>query len=92
MADDYRDIEQYILHSGAAPSIAILRPRFPQWRRRLLANGIERVSIFDALASNIMVLLVRDAVAKPDRAGTHDHRNLLWRQGAPMLRKRGWKN
>ena len=92
MAEDYSDIEQYILHSAAAPSIAVLRPRFPRWRRRLLANGIERVSISDALASNIMVLLIRDALAKPDRAGTHEHRNLLWKQGAPMLGERGWKD
>jgi hypothetical protein len=92
MADDYRDIEQYILHSGAAPSIAILRQRFPQWRRQFLASGIRRVSISDALASNIMVLLIRDAVAKPDRAATHEHRNLLSRQGAEMLRERGWRD
>jgi hypothetical protein len=51
--DDLRDIEDYVLCSGAAPSLLrLLRPCFPRWRRQLLANGVLRVSMSDTLASS----------------------------------------
>lgn len=93
-ADDYRDIEDYILRwTAAGPSIGHLRPLFPRWRLQLLANGIERVSVFDAVASNLMIAFIQNATPKAhqNRASMHDHRNLLYTQGVPMLRGRGWK-
>ena len=93
-ADDYLDIEEYILRwSAAGPSIGHLRPLFPRWREQLLANGVERVSVFDAVASNLMIAFTQNATPKAhqNRAAMHDHRNLLYAQGVPMLRGRGWK-
>ena len=93
-ADDYSDIEDYILRwTAAGPSIGALRPHFPKWRRQLLANGVERVSVFDARASNLMIAFIHNATPKSaqNRTTMHEHRNLLYAQGVPMLRGRGWK-
>ena len=91
--DDYSDIEEYILRSGAAPSIEFMRPHFPRWRRHLRENGVERVSRHDALSSNLMVLLIKGTAPKEfqDQHALHNIRNILSRQGAPTFRKRGWK-
>lgn len=91
---DFNDIEDYILQSSAAPSIDLIRPHFPRWRRQLLENGIERVSVSDTAASDLMILFIQNAMPKPDQNGAavHDHRNLLNKVGVPMLRKRGWKD
>ena len=91
---DYGDIEDYVLRwSAAGPSIDLLRPYFPRWRRQLLASGVERVSVFDTLASDLMIAFIQNAAPKSaqDPAAMHDHRNLLYEVGAPMLRERGWK-
>jgi hypothetical protein len=84
--DDYSDIELCVLRSGAGPAIHALRPMFPRWRHHLLANGVERVSKYDAKASNIMTLLI------VGQKGGHNLRNILSRQGAPTFQARGWKN
>jgi hypothetical protein len=94
MSEDYSDIEDFILcWTAAGSSIHLMRPLFPRWRQQLIENGVERVSVFDTLGSNLMIHFIRDAMPKPaqDRAAMHDHRNLLWAVGAPMLRERGWK-
>jgi hypothetical protein len=94
MNDDYSDIEVFILQwTAAGPSIELLCPHFGRWRHQLLENGIEKVSVYDALAGNLMVAFIRDAMPRTlhNRQAMHDHRNLLYVQGAPMLRKRGWK-
>lgn len=93
MYEDYADIENYCLQSGLGASIHLLRPLYPRWRHQLVANGVNRVSMFDTLASNLMIEFIRDAMPRPDqdRKAMHDHRNLLWATGAPMLRERGWK-
>ena len=90
--DDFRDLEDYVLRSGAAPSLGLLRPYFPRWRRQLLANGVVRASR-DTLASDLMIGFIWDAMptSAQNRSAMHDHRNLLCRLGAPMLRQRGWK-
>ena len=91
--EDSSDIEDYILRSGAAPSLRLMRPRFPRWRRFLLENGVERVSLHDAVSSNLMVLLIKGRAPKEfqDQDALHNIRNMLARQGAPAFRERGWK-
>ena len=91
--EDYSDIEKYVLNSGAAPSVDLLRLYFPRWRRQLIENGVERVSILDPLASNLVSGFIHDAMpkAEQDRSAMHEHRNVLWAQGTRMLHDRGWK-
>jgi len=91
--DNFGDLEYYVLHSAVAAAIEQLRPDFPRWRGHLLKNGIERVSIQDAKASNLMTDLIKNAMPKSeqDQAAMHNNRNILSRQGAPTFEKRGWK-
>jgi hypothetical protein len=93
-AENYIDIEAYIRQSGAAPSLGLMRPLFPRWRRQLRENGVERVSVYDTLSSNLMTGFIWDAASPSvqDRKAMHDHRNLQWAVGTPMLRERGWKD
>ena len=92
--DDYSDIEDF-MHSawGVPTAVNELRPLYPKLRRLLRANGVENLSVFDALAANLVTEFIRDH--KPDcerdRAASHDHRNLLSAQGAATFRTRGWK-
>ncbi len=91
---EYNDIENYILQwTPAGTSIELMRPHFPSWRRRLRESGVEKVSVNDAVASNLMVHFIREAAPRSvqDRHAMHEHRNLLWAQGVPMFRGRGWK-
>jgi hypothetical protein len=92
--DEYRDIEEWILRSGAGPAIGVLRRHFPRWRRFLLAEGVDRVSRGDAKANNLMVLLINGTALRgyQDQRALHNIRNILSRQGAPTFSKRGWKN
>ncbi len=96
MTDEgYSDIEDYILRwTAAGPSLHLLRPYSPRWRQQLRQNGVERVSVFDTVPSNPMIAFIQNAMRKSaqDRMAMHDHRNLLYAVGAPMLRGRGWKH
>jgi hypothetical protein len=92
--EDYSDIEDYILRwTAAGSSIHLLRPYFPRWRQQLRQSGVDRVSVFDTLASDLMIAFIQNATPKSaqNRAAMHDHRNLLCTVGTPMLRGRGWK-
>lgn len=91
---DYSDIEAWILRSGAGPSVDLMRSDFPRWRRLLLENGVERVSLYNAKSSNLMTLLVMGTAPKShqDQRAMHNIRNILSRQGAPTFHKRGWKS
>jgi hypothetical protein len=93
MTQEYSDIEACILTSGAAPSIGLMRPLFPRWRHQLLENGVDKVSMYDTLSSNLMIGFIWDASkSEHDPKAMHEHRNLTWAVGAPMLRERGWKD
>lgn len=94
--DDYGDIEHFVVHwTAAAGSVGLMRPHFPSWRRQLRENGVDKVTIFDARAANLMTLFINNAKPGPksvqERKAMHTHRNLIWAQGVPMLRQRGWK-
>ena len=94
MSEDFSDIENFVLSPwGPATAVDKLRPLYSKCRRWLGANGVERLSVHDALGANLMTEFIRDHMPKAewDHAASHDHRNLLWAQGAPMLRGRGWK-
>jgi hypothetical protein len=75
--DDYADIEDYILHSAAAPSLGALRPHFPRWREHLILQGVPRVTLADTNASNTMIDLLYEAMPKRkrDAAKEHAHRD-----------------
>jgi hypothetical protein len=95
LVDDYSDIEEYMLRSGYVwISVEQLRPRFPRWRRFLLENGVERVSRYDAKANNLMVSVLRGARPRSQRDEEYEHnlRNVMWSQGVPTFRIRGWKS
>ena len=92
--DDYKDIEAWLYWSGLiGPSVVDMRPSFPRWRRRLLKNGINRISLHDARANNLMTLLVNEAMPPEhqDKEKMHHLRNIIYAQDIPMMRDRGWK-
>jgi hypothetical protein len=94
VSEDYSDIEDFILRwTAAGTSIHLMRPFIPRWRRQLLENGVERVSVFNTLASDLMIASIQNATPGQcqDKKAMHEHRNLLYAVGAPMLRGRGWK-
>ena len=92
--DDYKDIEAYLYRSGLiGQSVANMRPFFPRWRRQLLKNGIDRISLHDARANNLMTLFVNEAMPleHQDKEKMHNLRNIIYAQDIPIMRDRGWK-
>lgn len=75
--DDFADLESYILHTPAAPSLDAMRPLFPRWRRYLRSQGVERVTLLDTNASNIMIQLIMEAIPERNGAKEHMQRNLI---------------
>ena len=89
---DYSDID--VFNFGAwGPAQPSLVPLYPKLRRYLVANGVERLTVGDAVAANLAVEFI--CSHKPqgvrDDGETHELRNILGRQGAPTFRDRGWK-
>jgi hypothetical protein len=105
--DDFKDMEEAILHSPASPSLDLLRPEFPAWRKQMVESGFPRVprpmsssGVQDDLATNMFLLLVKDAALEPelkrqrraDVADKHNLRNILSYMRVPMFRNRErWK-
>ena len=69
-------------------SLEHVRPDFPRGRRHVLENGVERVSMYDGKACNLMVLVVKGTAprATQDQKGLHNVRNIR----AGMERLRSW--
>jgi hypothetical protein len=79
------EIEEWLYRSGLiASSVTALRPDFPRWRRQLLARGVSRIPLSlrsadggEALATNMLSLLVRQASDERNPAIEHNLRNLV---------------
>jgi hypothetical protein len=76
--DDYADIENYVLYSAASSSLRAMRPLFPRWQSFLQSHGVDRVSVGDARASTLIVLLIKQGAAPDarDAAFKHHMRNM----------------
>ena len=74
-------------------SVADMQPFYPRWRRRLLKNGIDRISPHDARAHNLMTSFVNEAMSPEhqDKEKMHHLRNIIYAQDIPIMRDRGWK-
>src|SRR5580700_9431113 len=92
--EDCDDIESYIVRwSSAGPSIDLLRPYFPRWRQQLFRERSRASFGLRHTCQQPHDWVIQDAMpnVEQNRSAMHDHRNLLWAVGAPMLRERGWK-
>jgi hypothetical protein len=78
---DEQRIEQYLVRSGLSPqSVEALRPDFPRWIRRLRERGVDQVPssplTADGLASNELLLLIKQGSKDRDSNIEHELRNL----------------
>ena len=89
--EDYSDIEAYLRPYGQTARLGSLHPKLDRF---LKENGVPRpLSMDDPLG----VALVKEFIeahnsgdSEDPRTG-HDRRNLIWRLGAPLFARRGWR-
>jgi hypothetical protein len=78
MVPDPERIESWLLASGlTAPSLAELRPQYPRWIARLREWGVDPIpAALTDDGSNLLLLLVRQAMPERNPSLEHDLRNL----------------
>jgi hypothetical protein len=78
------EIDRYCRQSGlVAQSLDVVRPDFGRWVRELRRRGVTSIPPVrskrpeDALASNILILLIKQSMHQRNAAVEHELRNLV---------------